>query len=122
MNRKVILWILAVACVLSACNQTDDNEAQNKIVVKTTKAAAVSSAISETYAFIVRPWRTSELSFRVSGSIDRLEVYAGNRYKRGDLVAEDLRAVIEALNSILGKSITSQDTLNNIFRNFCIGK
>ena len=65
---------------------------------------------------------TSELSFRVSGSIDRLEVYAGNRYKRGDLVAEDLRAVIEALNSILGKSITSQDTLNNIFRNFCIGK
>ena len=40
----------------------------------------------------------------------------------GDLVAEDLRAVIDSLNSILGKSITSQDTLNNIFKNFCIGK
>lgn len=40
----------------------------------------------------------------------------------GDLVAEDLRAVIESLNSILGQSITSQDTLNNIFKNFCIGK
>lgn len=39
-----------------------------------------------------------------------------------DLVAEDLRAVIDSLNSILGKSITSQDTLNNIFKNFCIGK
>ena len=40
----------------------------------------------------------------------------------GDLVAEDLRTVIDSLNSILGKSITSQDTLNNIFKNFCIGK
>lgn len=40
----------------------------------------------------------------------------------GDLVAADLRAVIDSLNSILGKSITSQDTLNNIFKNFCIGK
>lgn len=39
-----------------------------------------------------------------------------------DLVAEDLKAVIESLNSILGRSITSQDTLNNIFKNFCIGK
>jgi len=40
----------------------------------------------------------------------------------GDLVAEDLRAVISSLNSILGRSITSQDTLNNIFSHFCIGK
>ena len=40
----------------------------------------------------------------------------------GDLVAEDLHAVIDSLNSILGQSITSQDTLNNIFKNFCIGK
>ncbi|MBE6332250.1 MAG: tRNA uridine-5-carboxymethylaminomethyl(34) synthesis GTPase MnmE [Bacteroidales bacterium] len=40
----------------------------------------------------------------------------------GDLVAEDLRAVITSLNAILGRSITSQDTLNNIFKNFCVGK
>lgn len=45
-----------------------------------------------------------------------------NQQLPGDLVAEDLRAVIDSLNSILGKSITSQDTLNNIFKNFCIGK
>lgn len=40
----------------------------------------------------------------------------------GDLIAEDLRSVINALNQILGKEISSQDTLNNIFKNFCIGK
>ena len=40
----------------------------------------------------------------------------------GDLVTEDLHAVIDALNSVLGRSITSQDTLNNIFKHFCVGK
>ena len=40
----------------------------------------------------------------------------------GDLIAEDLRMVIDSLNSVLGRSITSQETLNNIFKNFCIGK
>ncbi len=40
----------------------------------------------------------------------------------GDLIAEDLHAVIASLNSILGRTITSQDTLNAIFSHFCIGK
>ena len=39
-----------------------------------------------------------------------------------DLIAEDLHSVIDSLNSILGRSINSQDTLNNIFSHFCIGK
>lgn len=51
------------------------------------------------------------------------QVISGINYQlSGDLIAEDLKAVIESLNSILGRSITSQDTLNNIFANFCIGK
>jgi len=49
-------------------------------------------------------------------------VWGINSQLSGDLIAEDLKAVIESLNSILGRSITSQDTLNNIFANFCIGK
>ena len=39
-----------------------------------------------------------------------------------DLVAQDLRDSIEALGSILGQSITPDEVLGNIFRNFCIGK
>ena len=40
-----------------------------------------------------------------------------------DLLAEDLRAVIDDLSSITGQhKITPQETLNNIFSHFCIGK
>lgn len=39
-----------------------------------------------------------------------------------EFVDMDLKDVISALNQILGKEITSQDTLNTIFGQFCIGK
>ncbi len=40
----------------------------------------------------------------------------------GDLVAEDLRTAIAELGEITGCAITPEDTLNNIFKNFCVGK
>ena len=40
----------------------------------------------------------------------------------GDLLAEDLRLCINHLSEITGGQITPQETLNNIFRHFCVGK
>ena len=39
-----------------------------------------------------------------------------------DLVAEDLRLTLNTLSEITGGLITSQETLNNIFSHFCVGK
>jgi len=39
-----------------------------------------------------------------------------------DLVAEDLRQTLSDLAEITGGTITSQETLNNIFSHFCVGK
>ncbi len=40
----------------------------------------------------------------------------------GDLLAEDLRLALDTLAEITGGQITPQETLNNIFSNFCVGK
>lgn len=40
----------------------------------------------------------------------------------GDLIAEDLRLVLQDLAEITGGAITPDETLANIFRHFCIGK
>ena len=40
----------------------------------------------------------------------------------GDLLAEDLRLTIDTLAEITGGQITPQETLNNIFSHFCVGK
>lgn len=39
-----------------------------------------------------------------------------------DLIAEDLKLVLQELGEITGGQINSQETLNNIFQHFCIGK
>jgi tRNA modification GTPase len=39
-----------------------------------------------------------------------------------DLIAEDLRLALSSLSDITGGLITSQETLNNIFSHFCVGK
>lgn len=40
----------------------------------------------------------------------------------GDLISEDLRLTLNDLSEITGGAITPQETLNNIFAHFCIGK
>jgi len=40
----------------------------------------------------------------------------------GDLLSEDLRQTIDTLAEITGGQITPQETLNNIFSHFCVGK
>ena len=39
-----------------------------------------------------------------------------------DLIAEDLRLTLDSLANITGGAITPQETLNNIFSHFCVGK
>ena len=40
----------------------------------------------------------------------------------GDLLSEDLRQALDTLAEITGGQITPQETLNNIFQHFCVGK
>lgn len=40
----------------------------------------------------------------------------------GDLISEDLKLVLYELGDITGGAISSQETLNNIFSHFCVGK
>ena len=40
----------------------------------------------------------------------------------GDLLAEDLRLTLNTLAEVTGGQITPQETLNNIFKSFCVGK
>lgn len=45
-----------------------------------------------------------------------------DQQRPSDLIAQDLRDAVESLGSILGQSITPDEVLGNIFKNFCIGK
>ena len=45
-----------------------------------------------------------------------------NKSLSGDLLSEDLRLTLDTLAEITGGQITTNEVLDNIFKNFCVGK
>ena len=70
---------------------------------------------------IVTNARHYDALLRAHDSIQR--VIDGLQHRlSGDLLSEDLRQALDILSEITGGQITPQETLNNIFQHFCVGK
>lgn len=70
---------------------------------------------------IVTSARHYEALLRAHESLDRV-IDGLSSDIPSDLIAEDLRITLDRLSEITGGAITPQETLNNIFSNFCVGK
>lgn len=70
---------------------------------------------------IITSARHYEALLRANESLSRV-LESMDMGMSGDIIAEDLKMVLEELGEITGGQISSQETLNNIFKHFCIGK
>ena len=70
---------------------------------------------------IVTSARHYEALLRADESLSRV-LESMDMGMSGDIIAEDLKMVLEELGEITGGQISSQETLNNIFKHFCVGK
>lgn len=83
--RKVIgLFCLSVFCLSCSDSKQSKNE---KAVVKTVEVIEGKNLSTQSFSFISKPYRTTELSFRVGGPIKQFDVLAGNHYRKGDVIA-----------------------------------
>ena len=80
--------LLCFCMMLLSCKDAEQKDRQQGMVVRVTQAVKPSEGDQKEFSFISKPFRTSELSFRVGGPIKRFEVYAGTYYKRGEVIAE----------------------------------
>ena len=84
-TRWILLLLLAT--IVSSCKNSENKEKRPEVIVKVTQAKLCEQTGKTEYPFIAKPFRSSELSFRVGGPIDRFEVYTGNYYKCGEVIA-----------------------------------
>jgi len=103
-------------------NKTDSFQAKYGIGIDILKQQLIAAAphISES-DIIVTSARHHEVLCRSQQSLHRV-IEGLHSGISGDLLAEDLRDVLNILAEITGGQITPQETLNNIFRHFCVGK
>ena len=108
----------AVLSLLVSCTGKKEQSGAG-IIVKTEKTVRYSDGSGKEYAFISRPYRTSELSFRVGGPIDRFDVYAGNYYPQGSIIAEidprDFRIRKERTEAVYAQMKTEFERIQKLY-------
>ena len=120
MRTKVPVILLSVLALLfHACGGKDTQDKQ-ELSVSTSQVTALPQNGNKEFPFIARPFRTSELSFRVGGPIDRFDVYAGNRYERGNIIAEldprDFRTRKERAEAVYRQSKAEFERIEALYR------
>lgn len=83
--KAKILTILVLLLSTACTDGGRKNESSRHVETARVMTIEVESPFE--FPFIAKPLRTSVLSFRVSGLIDRFDVYAGNYYHSGELIA-----------------------------------
>lgn len=87
--RKIVSFALtfSFAMLLASCGGSGKEKEQSPRI-ETATVDRMQGESSKEFSFISSPFRTTELSFRVGGPIARFDVYPGNSYRRGEVIAE----------------------------------
>ncbi|MGN0229786.1 MAG: efflux RND transporter periplasmic adaptor subunit [Muribaculaceae bacterium] len=83
----MLMSAISALAIMTSCSQGKE-EKSSSLIIRSTYPTLATERENEDYSFIAQPWRTSELSFRVSGPINHLDAYPGNSYKQGSIIAE----------------------------------
>lgn len=105
----------AVTLPISAKEKTGIHELQNLLVKVTSVPELTSSDL------IVTNMRHYEALSRSLEDIHRVQKGLQTRLS-GDFISQNLRECLFHLAEIVGGEITTDEVLENIFRNFCVGK
>ncbi|KAG1694724.1 hypothetical protein GQR58_006722 [Nymphon striatum] len=111
-KRLFIIITLGFSLLISACNGNEDKKSEAKAPVirpvKTITVQASNNTIKKTYSALVTATQQIDLSFRVSGKLEKLPIKNGMQVKKGDVIAKlderDFKAKITQLKSQINQA------------------
>lgn len=83
-----VLAVFFIITSFSSCKKPGEEKTEQAPIVRTTHVIVENERGQKEFSFIAKPFRSSELSFRVGGPIKKFDVYAGNYYRQGEIIAE----------------------------------
>ncbi len=103
-------------------NKTESFQAKFGIGLESLKQQLIEAVPTTAHSdIIITNARHYDALLRAHNHLQR--VIAGlHQHTSADLLSEDLRLTLDTLAEITGGQITPQETLNNIFSHFCVGK
>lgn len=87
-TSKSYLTLLLLALFLSTGCKSSVDKTREEITVRTVKTQSPEHTRAKEYTFTTRPFRVSELSFRVGGPVLKSDILVGNYYQKGATIAQ----------------------------------
>lgn len=82
------LFLPAIVLMAAAsCAPKAEKTGDRSVAVKVATATLSTEKTVPQFAFISKPYRQADLSFRVSGPLEKFEVFSGNAYRAGQTIA-----------------------------------
>ncbi len=119
MNRNArLICMLTLGLILCACGG-NQSQKEELLTVKTITVSTCTDETAKEFPILTQPFRTTELSFRVSGPIKQLDAYAGNHYRRGETIAEidprDYRIRRERAGAVYRQAKTEYERISALY-------
>ena len=103
-------------------NKTESFQAKFGIGLESLKQQLIEAVPTTAHSdIIITNARHYDALLRAHNHLQRL-IAGLHQHTSADLLSEDLRLTLDTLAEITGGQITPQETLNNIFSHFCVGK
>lgn len=116
--QSIVICLLLVLC--AGCGKQKGSEGNSTVQVEIARVASAEENVRKEFPFIAKPLRTSVLSFRVSGPVERFESYAGNFYRKGSVIAEidprDFRIHKERAEGVYRQAKAEYDRMESLYR------
>lgn len=85
---KKLLFMICGVLLLTSCSSNEKaNSKSNKLTVKSFTAKNETLNGDQNFSFISKPYRSTLLSFRVGGPIEKFDVRSGSYYRKGEVIA-----------------------------------
>ena len=116
-STLLVLPMLALTLLLAGCGGDDKKQEKAAVIrpVKTITVTASAGAIKKTYPAVVLATQQVELSFRVSGKLEKLPIRNNLKVKKGDIIAEldkrDFKTKINQVQSQINQSTAQLNAL-----------
>ncbi|MGL5683077.1 MAG: efflux RND transporter periplasmic adaptor subunit [Marinifilaceae bacterium] len=88
MKKIFIPLCVAVAMLATGCNKKRATKTTEKMRVETCEARVDKTGRTHEFPFVTKPFRTTNLSFRVGGPVTRFNAFSGNLYQQGEVIAQ----------------------------------
>lgn len=116
-NLQFTLPLLCIVSVISLCSCRKEKKTSSEapVRVETITVAAGQAQSGRTYSGVIEEANGSVLSFKIPGTITRLNVSEGDRVARGQLIAELDASSLQSNYQIAHAALlTAQDTYNRM--------